>query len=727
MKPSIANFRRVKKLPSNTSGEREFLTTQEIIRSPVGQNLHRLNNDELKEMRVSSFSLWGDSGWTFDRDRLEVERSGVNWEIEFEDKTKLSDEENSELLNWLKRLVWSLLVTPGPKGVSKSISSMEAVNVGMKTVVRWLYKYNIKYPSEITEEVFSDFLEDLPDILDSDGSVSISQVTLPLMFFEYLWRQRDELTLAGIPPMPQNPFLLDSVYSVARRISEKDIGWIEPLPDSVMTLILNSAQKFINDYGSKIIELISNNYEEYFLEFLNQESGLHNSKVNAELAAKEQFIKCFPSSQVEIELFSQGINYDESEERYGILRGLMIDLAGACVLIILGCTGMRVSDLAGVKSKEDGDGPLRIGSSPSELFDMYYLSSILVKSIPRPANYEWLAGIKLKESSDIPPVVNAYNMLNDLFLYPRRILKTKKLFVSLPPGRGLPRTEKGVGSVLTGHLRDWMHKFFENRVDFSQLPNKSRGSVDKDDILKYKTSKGRCIKPTQLRKSFALFTIQVDSKLIPAVAMHFKHYSYAVTESSYIGSNPELLSDRNSLALQKTASLFYEIVSGNIDVAGRRGNMLEDSLKNAVPNTSNKSRWKFVQDLASNIGVYAWFQADGTCLPLDSSDMLCHIENGSLPKYGEIRPEVKCRRISLCSGCKNYLITSDNKDAWVERFKENYLYCLQKEFLNEDNVVFKKRVQIARTWLNKLNVNLEIIESEVKGCFEVWKSKISSL
>jgi hypothetical protein len=107
--------------------------------------------------------------------------------------------------------------------------------------------------------------------------------------------------------------------------------------------------------------------------------------------------------------------------------------------------------------------------------------------------------------------------------------------------------------------------------------------------------------------------------------------------------------------------------------------------------------------------------------------MLCHIENGSLPKYGEIRPEVKCRRISLCSGCKNYLITSDNKDAWVERFKENYLYCLQKEFLNEDNVVFKKRVQIARTWLNKLNVNLEIIESEVKGCFEVWKSKISSL
>lgn len=62
MKPSIANFRRVKKLPSNTSGEREFLTTQEIIRSPVGQNLHRLNNDELKEMRVSSFSLWGDSG-----------------------------------------------------------------------------------------------------------------------------------------------------------------------------------------------------------------------------------------------------------------------------------------------------------------------------------------------------------------------------------------------------------------------------------------------------------------------------------------------------------------------------------------------------------------------------------------------------------------------------------------------------------------------------------------
>lgn len=142
---------------------------------------------------------------------MEVERSGVNWEIEFEDKTKLSDEENSELLNWLKRLVWSLLVTPGPKGVSKSISSMEAVNVGMKTVVRWLYKYNIKYPSEITEEVFSDFLEDLPDILDSDGSVSISQVRTTVL--DDLYIRTGDIKQVQALGQQKNPWTLLNHYT----------------------------------------------------------------------------------------------------------------------------------------------------------------------------------------------------------------------------------------------------------------------------------------------------------------------------------------------------------------------------------------------------------------------------------------------------------------------------------------------------------------------------------
>jgi len=727
MKASVANFRRAKSLSGATNLKSSNLTTQEIIRSPEGQTLHRLDTNDLQERRISSFSLWGDAGWTFDSDRAGAERSGINWEIEFEDKTLLSNAENLELLDWIKRLIWSLLVTPGPNGKSKAISSMDGVNVGMKTVVKWLYKYNIRYPSQITEDVVSDFVEDLPDLIDSDEPITVSQVILPLKFFDYLWRQREELKFSGVVPMPNNPFLLDSAFSVAKKIAEKNVGWIEPLPDDVVTLILNSAQNFINDYGNEIVELISKNYEEYFIEYLNENTGLDNAKVNAVVAARERFINDFSSSRVELELFPQGINFKDSEERYGILRSLMIDLAGACILIILGCTGMRISELAGVDSTEEGKGPLRIGASPSELFDMHYISSILVKSVPSPTKFEWLVGISLKGSTDITPVVNAYNILNDLFFYPRRIFNTRKLLVSLPPGRGLPRTEKGVGSIFSGHLREWMHKFLLNRVDFSKLANDSRGGPYKDDILKYKMSKGRCIKPTQLRKSFALFTIQVDSKLIPAVAMHFKHYSYAVTESSYIGNSPEFLSERNSLALQKTASLFYEIVSGNISVTGRRGNMLGEKLKYILSDISNENRWRFVQDMASSMGVYAWFQEDGTCLPLDSDEMLCHIENGSLPAYGKIRPEAKSRRISLCSGCKNYLITSDNKDAWIERFKENYFFCLQKDYLDEDNAIFKKRAQVAKNWLRQLDIDVTVIESDVQNKFEIWKKNINLL
>lgn len=724
MKTSKLHFRRIDLKNSIKIGYDDNVNTQNIILTDDGRCLHRLSNNELNGKRVSSLSFWHDDGWIFDADNNFSERTGINWKIDFSDGTKLTDPEYVDMLDWLKRFVWSLLVTPEFRGVGKSVSSMDGVNVGMRTAVRWMQEFSVFYPYQITESIVSDFSEDLPRLIISKGPITFSQVLLPLSFFEYLWRQSEEMASAGVKPMNESPFPISSPYTLANEISEKGVGWIYPLPDEIAILSINSAQIFIEKYGDEISELIDFSYKNIkfniYEDDVSNESDKFSIKPTSANAATE-YIKNFKYVP---ELLRSTFDTDNADSQLGIVRQLMLDLVGASIIVILGCTGMRISELASInvidKSGKKAD---RIDKTLSGIFEVFYITSALVKGEISPKKFEWLAGMRILGSEEIPPVVMAYRILENIFHYPRKICGVNSLFVSLPPGRGVPRTKKGVGQISGGHLRDWMHRFLERHVKFSQLPDQSRSPLKNNDLLEYKESKGRCIKPTQFRKTFASFSIQVDSKMLPAIAMHFKHVSHAITETGYIGNNPGLLIERDSLALQKTAKLFFDVISGNLDLAGRRGIMLKNELLKLRDNYESESldkKWSIAEDYAKNIGVYAWFEPDGGCLPLDSSEMRCYTIDGDRPKYGDIHPKLKNRRVSVCSGCKNYFLTTENKERWISRYRENYLFFKQQKYLNNDGKIFEKRALVSENWLRKLNENVDDLKLQVEVEFLKW-------
>ncbi|KWT73017.1 hypothetical protein [Comamonas testosteroni] len=724
MKNSKFHFRRVNLHDSDVNNVTESMSTQQIICTSYGKSFHLLPNGDLIGKRVSSFSFWHDDGWTFDAEKPGAERTGINWKIDFSDGTNLINPFYAEMLDWLKRLVWSLMVTPGNTGAGKAVSGMDGVNVGMRTAVKWLQEFSIFSPAQITERIVSDFVEDLPMLIGRDSPITFSQLVLPLRFFDYLWQHSEQLSYAGIKPMPENPFPLSSPSRVATEMSEEDIGWIDPLPDEVAILTINGAQKFIERYGDEISELVSNVYQSYYEIYFNDDIGHDHSKVLATHASKNVILDKFSKFNYVSELFSNDFDINSADDRMGVVRGLMLDLAGACIIVMLGCTGMRISELASINTIDKfGRRADRFEKSLSGIFEVFYISSALIKGELAPRGFDWLAGMRLIGSEDVPPVIRSYRLLENIFFYPRKILNVNSLFVSMPPGRGIPKTEKGVGCIFGGHLRRWIHNFLEKHVDFSSLPNQSMSPLKVDDLTEYRNTKGRCIKPTQFRKSFASFSVQVDPRVLPAIALHFKHVSHAITETGYIGNNPGLLIDRNSLALQRTAKLFFDVMSGSTELAGRRGVMLEKEIlkkHNVYSISGPEEKWAIAEDYVRNIGVYAWFEPEGGCLPLDTSEMLCYRVDDDRPKYGKIQPKFENRRVSLCSGCKNYFLTNDNKEQWISRFRENYLFFKQQSYFNVNATIFERRASTASAWLRRLGHDVEKLRSEVDSEYLRW-------
>ena len=508
MKNSVLHFKRTKFRQRALVNSNVKLTTSEIIVTEVGHVLHLLPKQDLKEQRVSSLSFWNDDGWIFDVDKPGAEKTGINWNIQFPDGTKLTDYFYEGMLDWLKRFVWSLLVTPRFKGTGKSISAMDGVNVGMKVVVKWMQKFSIFYPYKINENVVADFIDDLPQLVERDGPLTHSQLFLPLQFCEYLWRQSDQLEAAGIKPMPECPFPFASAFSLAKELSELDIGWINPLPDEVAVLVINGAQNYIERYGDEINELISVDYKNYFDGYHQGKMGVGNYKVS-DLNLPSNIIRdIFHTFKFIPELFRSDFDVDNVDDRLGVIRDLMLDLVGACIIVILGGTGIRISELAAINIVDaSGKKADRSEKSLSGIFEIFYITSALVKGETSPRQFDWLAGMRLIGSDEEPPVIRAYRLLEKIFFFPRKLCNVNSLFVSMPPGRGMPRTEKGVGSIFGGHLRRWMHNFIEKNVDFSSLPDQSESPLEIGDLAEYKNSKGRCIKPTQFRKSFASFII----------------------------------------------------------------------------------------------------------------------------------------------------------------------------------------------------------------------------
>lgn len=297
---------------------RQVNRTDHILAESCAAPLHLWPRERLANQPVSSVSLWQDARWTFDNGTpgALANVSRINWSIELPDGTNLLDPPHADLLDWLRRLVWSAAAAPGDGARALAPGSVGTLSCGIVHLVPWMVEHHLCRPDDLTPSVVRDYVRDLQAAVDDDDDDASPALTegvaaMRLRPLVLIWRQRRELQRAGIPPMPAPPFGRgrDSAKTIAKRIAKVATGAYRPLPDEVAIPVLNAAMAMLGARADDVMRLVETCEEAYA-------SGLAKTKgvqEKSSLAASRQLgaARAFRFSSIDGEPWHRSLDPDD--------------------------------------------------------------------------------------------------------------------------------------------------------------------------------------------------------------------------------------------------------------------------------------------------------------------------------------------------------------------------------------------------------------------------------
>lgn len=248
-------------MPATAKKSADADTTTGILEATAAMPLHlRTDRDSLAREPVSSRSLWGDKRWVFDNatNGSVDSQSAIKWDLKLPDGKNLLDPYHSDLLDWMRRLVWSVYAAPGQGSAAMQSGSLGKIGGGLRYLAVWLVARQLTWPCEINAEVIKAYQDDLQD--DAEGSADKAPLTYGVAFsrlmpLSLLWRQRYALGRVGIAPMPDAPFGRAGVYKIAKKIAAVAVGSYSPLPDEVAIPVLNTAMTMLGTPAQDVIAM----------------------------------------------------------------------------------------------------------------------------------------------------------------------------------------------------------------------------------------------------------------------------------------------------------------------------------------------------------------------------------------------------------------------------------------------------------------------------------------
>lgn len=639
-------------------------------------HLHLLPKTSLTGLKVSTRSQWADSVWYMDPDKpgQEVHKWSLRWDIEMDDGMLLTDPQWAVLLEDVKKFVWSLF-SDSRSGPVLATSNCPLIRHGLSKILPWMAKNSYKNFAELDVDASWEFYQSLVDGLrDKHGEeLKASTIEPSLRIWALLYRQTDALIEAGVPSLPGEPFDGETPNALADKVATAANGWIEPFPDEVALPLLGSAFRMLGEPAKDIIKL----QEGYLLErqkpkkrgFSSSEvlRNFHFSTLPGESSSWRQPIGEHPDLSWETK--------EPITSELAVLRSLIYDLTGACLTVVQGTTGMRISELACLRGGVDLSTGLpccvSIKPSKSGLNEIFYIRSQTIK-IHEGSEMEWVLGLRPAGSQIEPPAVLALRTLDALFKPWRELSGLPQLICQLGAAMALPKTAEGVTAVDTVMLRTMIKSFAWRQGSLSSLPDLIKTSTGLVDISSYKTGEG--IKPHQWRKTFALYVLRTDSKMLPAISQHFKHLSLAMTEQGYIGNDPELLDAIESVRRQRTVQFFLEQSQGKVAIAGGMAELVSehrDYLASIAGSGELEDKKKNIEAWVIENDLRIWFADHGKCLlALKPGESKCHKSAGTDPWF-KPAPNIPQRHTQQCMGCKCLAIDGEHLPFWKERLKAN--------------------------------------------------------
>lgn len=540
------------------------------------------------------------------------------------------------------------------------------------------------------------------------------------------WRQLVEhahaMQAAGARAIEHNPYASVSIWRVSDEVSSVASVLIPPLPDKVALRIMARALALIAQPAEDVIEL-----QRRYLAVLPRTAAEPGA---ADREAGRTVLRDFVFSKIDGAPWRAPIVMSDDEASGWHLRRLIDLIRDAAVLTIFAGTGVRISELCSLTADPDPAPPatplfpeeaqgsalphcVTTAVSKTGLNEHLFMNGRLFKNQRTPVEERWLIGARPRGDDVEPPVLRAIRVLERLYLPWRRVSGDPKLRSQLilgMQGGALPRT-KGLLPISADLLRTSSKGFIATECGLEQLA--ADAETDRK-LAPYVRDKGACIRPHQWRKTFALYMMKVDDRMIPALAHHFKHLSIAVTENSYMPTDPSMLAAHDSVHAQEAARWFYEQRHGAGGSFGRLDEIMAEhraEWEKLVADLPFDEAVPIVQRFCLDKDIRIFNAEHGRCVIAANPDRArCHEAAGTVSWRNAV-PNHMARTPGLCAGCSNFSVAPEHAGYWRRRFASHQSSWLGSDRSPQFRAV-QKRAQQAAAVLQALGVPLPVILTE---------------
>jgi integrase len=716
---------------------------------PERKKIHDMNGEELGEYRVSEHSQFKDEHWCFINPTpgARAGRSTLNWTMTLLDGSRLSDVRHTARLHWVKVLVLTLLVLPSD-GRRPAPGAMEMQQRYLQWLLSWMSDAGYHHPHELTPTVIRHYLDQLPVLIASrsdDGEIGVATATMALTALMQLWNQRQALARMGVESLPRHPFEGSGAHTIAKGIATKAMGWIQPLPDEVAIPLLNKAAWFLGAPADDVLRLLDVVRDplagtKVTVKKKSKDAGNVAPRITGKNAARlsrtMRFLETFEFSipDGDRKPWHEPLDwaYENSSESRGAriarVKELWEAVRDAAAIIVQATSGMRVSELLGILAGTDEatglSNGVRLELSATGLYEWFVIRTQLSKTEEgSPREVDWVLGMRPVGSNETPLAVRALQILDQLHAPWRACASTARLILVGRQGTSLPVPSVRLGAMAIDSANEAMQRFITHWLDLSDLPDESARKTEDNDLVRWRESKGKMFRTHMLRKAWAQFALACDSRLLPAIQMQFHHISLAMTEGGYIGRNPLLLDELDSMSTQKTNLAIFDIIVGRNKLAGRMGEQLEQALAKLraeageLPTTE---KWRQAVEWAERNNLKMFFTAHATCFPTRTSEMRCH-DASNTPVWLRKAPNTETREPSVCAGCSCAIMDKSHEPFWSDRYVGCEVSVRQAEVSGAHSGPFREirfRADQARGILKKFGADLDALDAHVASIME---------
>lgn len=697
---------------------------------------------------VSSTCQWKSPTWNYD----EREGGAINWAYALENGRTLMDPEYSELLDSLRRFEWSRYCDCRD-GEAAKFSGASTFFTGIRYIANWMVMNSYMNFAELTPQAFSEFVEDFsllkmleeveesqladaatPDdedaaeFIDADEEdESFGFIYRAIHVWRWLWKQSTALARAHIPVMLEDPLSGRTSLSIAKQLCKKGGEVTLPLPDEVALPITNCAHVWLDVRAADIIRL----HKLYMFELLLTQGGVDEySFIDAQTSARLNSFEfsCEGASAVPwhepIKSVLTEIGQSRVRKYYSVpserVRNLVDALVGACAIVIHSESAFRTGELRDIpfRAKAISGLPSSITkkTSVSGLNELFYVESVRSKGLLVPKLEQWLVGARPTGTEFVPGPVRAIQILEELLAPWRELsgspMAQKYLFLAKRSGHSLPLKASSIVAMSAATIRAMQRKFISIHVDLSGLPD--FGSLN-ESLAKFRDTRGACILPRQWRTTFAVYMIRVDRRMLPVVQQHFRHMDVAMTDSGYVGANPQHIREQNSQRARAAAQFMYAALTGFEPVAGRIAKLIDEyqeELRAVGAGGSANPTVDELQLFCEERNIRVFDSPHGNCfIGLRPVEARCHKQSGTnswrvkTPNFGMQMPDV-------CNGCACFGVDLNHADFHINRYvsSEKAWLSAKQMGLTQGFRVIQERAETSKKILRTLRVAIPIVK-----------------